>query len=174
MRRSITTVVVAGALIVAAVGGVAVGQSRTSQPVADLEYVVAVSGDSYFGLSRDLGLSCNGTALWAANGRAPLDPGTIVFVPPSCKTTTPPTTTVPPVTVPPTTQPPVTTPPTTTPPVTPAGFVETFDGNTGLDRFDTGIYHRGDLADGTITWPLANLTWPGDHDMACGDPTSTS
>jgi hypothetical protein len=47
---------------------------------------------------------------------------------------------------------------------TPAGqFVETFDGNQGLDRFDFGIYHRDDfLVDMT--------TWTGDHDMNCGLP----
>jgi len=95
-----------------------------------------------------------------------------VFVPPSClvpvvtttTTTVPPTTTTTTTTVPPTT--------TTQPPVT-AGFIETFTGGTGLERFDTGIYHRGDLADGTITWPLAEPTWHGDHDLQCGSPDTT-
>ena len=47
----------------------------------------------------------------------------------------------------------------------PAGaqFVETFDSNSGLGRFDLGIYHRDDV--------LQRVTeWTGDHDMACGSP----
>jgi hypothetical protein len=43
------------------------------------------------------------------------------------------------------------------------GFVETFDGGTGLDRFDTGIYHRDEVL-------VANVSWSGDHDEACGSP----
>lgn len=50
------------------------------------------------------------------------------------------------------------------------GFVESFDGGVGFDRFDYGIYHRGDLDDGTITWPEAAMTWSGDHDLNCGTP----
>jgi len=48
-------------------------------------------------------------------------------------------------------------------------FVETFAGNTGLNRFDTGIFHRGDTADGPSAFPGA-ATWAGDHDMNCGSP----
>jgi hypothetical protein len=55
----------------------------------------------------------------------------------------------------------------------PAGqFVETFTSNTGLERFDTGIYHRGDNANGVSAWPGA-ATWPGDHDLNCGAPDTT-
>lgn len=50
---------------------------------------------------------------------------------------------------------------TTQPPPSGGGFVETFDNNSGLDRFDTGIYHRGNDASGTVQ---------ADHDLACGGP----
>jgi hypothetical protein len=58
-------------------------------------------------------------------------------------------------------------------PAAPAGpaptgqFVETFDGNAGLSRFDSGVYHRDDVL-------VSNLTWMGDHDLACGDPSASS
>jgi hypothetical protein len=53
-------------------------------------------------------------------------------------------------------------------PVVPTGlFVETFTGNTGLDRFDFGVYHRDEFL-------MATTSWQGDHDLACGDPTATS
>ncbi len=42
-------------------------------------------------------------------------------------------------------------------------FVETFDGNVGLDRFDTGIYHRDSVL-------VAQAAWSGDHDVNCGPP----
>jgi hypothetical protein len=48
-------------------------------------------------------------------------------------------------------------------------FVETFTGNTGLDRFNFGVYHRGDALGGP-RWPGAT-SWPGDHDLNCGPPT---
>ena len=41
--------------------------------------------------------------------------------------------------------------------------METFAGNTGLDRFDYGIYHRD-------TDLVRTKTWSGDHDLACGSP----
>jgi hypothetical protein len=57
--------------------------------------------------------------------------------------------------------------PTTAAPAPPTGqFVETFTGNTGLDRFNTGIYHRDESATGMVS----NTTWTGDHDMNCGSP----
>lgn len=80
---------------------------------AELQYVTAVAGDSYYGLVRDLGLGCNGTELWAANGRDPLDPGTVVIIPPACTPASTPPTTAPPTTEPETT-PPSTVPETTT------------------------------------------------------------
>jgi len=46
-----------------------------------------------------------------------------------------------------------------------SGFVVNFDGNTGLDRFRTGVYHRDQ--------PNRSKTWPGDHDPNCGPPTSS-
>lgn len=45
----------------------------------------------------------------------------------------------------------------------PGGFIETFDGNQGLNRFVTGVYHRDDFL-------IAEYAWPGDHDLDCGDP----
>jgi hypothetical protein len=44
-------------------------------------------------------------------------------------------------------------------------FFEGFDGNTGLDRFDTGMYHRDDVL-------VADTSWSGDHDLSCGDPST--
>ncbi len=84
--------------------------------------------------------------------------------------------TTPPPTNPPTTPP--TTPPTPTPPPANAAFVETFDGNTGLDRFRYGVYHRG------VGWQQAGRApvlvgnnnvgaagqWSADHDLSCGSP----
>ena len=62
----------------------------------------------------------------------------------------------------PTTSAPTTPAPTAGP--TPSGtFVETFDGNTGFDRFDYGIYHRDEVL-------VGNTTWTGDHDLSCGSP----
>jgi hypothetical protein len=78
--------------------------------------------------------------------------------------TVPPTTTSPPATtVPPTTQPPPTTtePPITTTPPADVQFVESFDTEASLDRFDYQVHHA---------W-TANSTkaaWPGDHDTSCG------
>ena len=47
---------------------------------------------------------------------------------------------------------------------TPTGqFVETFTGNTGLERFDYGIYHRDEFL-------MATTSWTGDHDLNCGTP----
>lgn len=69
--------------------------------------------------------------------------------------------------VPTTTQPAgTTTPPTSTtqPPPSGGGFVETFDGNSGLDRFVTGVHHRDDFA-----W---TDSWSADHDMNCGSPAT--
>ena len=54
----------------------------------------------------------------------------------------------------------------TTPTAGPGGFVETFDGNGGFDRFDSGVFHRQDGFE-------PNKVWQGDHDESCGDPTTT-
>lgn len=74
----------------------------------------------------------------------------------------PPTTTVPPPTT--TVPPPTTTVPTPTP-----GFMETFDGNTGLDRFDLWVFHRN-----LDVWGfnLHGGKWTGDHDQDCGSPAT--
>lgn len=113
-------VVLAAAAAFAVVGGVSLASSDRA-PVSELEYVVVEAGDTYYGIVAEQGLSCNGTQLWAANGRAPLDPGTIVFIPPSCQqsptTTVPPTTTTTtnPTSTTSTTVPETTVPPDTTP-----------------------------------------------------------
>lgn len=86
---------------------------------------------------------------------APSTTATSTTVAPTTTTTVAPTTTTT-TTVP---------PPTTAPPS--AGFVEMFDENSGLDRFDFGVYHRDDSM-------VAQTSWPGDHDLECGDPTTTS
>ena len=84
--------------------------------------------------------------------------------------TTPETTQAPSPTTPVTTQAPAPTtvpPPVTTPPPGQGGtFFEDFAGNSGLERFQTGVYHRDD--------DVVNVTsWPGDHDLSCGPPTSS-
>ncbi len=62
-------------------------------------------------------------------------------------------------------------PVTTVPPVSPGGqieFSESFDNDTGLDRFDLGVYHRN-LDD--LNWPGGSGgSWTGDHDVNCGSP----
>ncbi len=52
---------------------------------------------------------------------------------------------------------------TTQPPSVGVGFVETFDNNTGLNRFHTGVYHRDEFL-------VSSVTWQGDHDADCGPP----
>ncbi len=50
-----------------------------------------------------------------------------------------------------------------------AAFAATFDGNTGLDAFDTEIHHRN-LRLGDTSGHGFDATWPGDHDMNCSPP----
>jgi hypothetical protein len=57
----------------------------------------------------------------------------------------------------------VSPPPTSTLPPDGVQFVETFDGNSGLDRFVHGIYHRDDFQ-------VSQTEWSGDHDLSCGTP----
>lgn len=52
---------------------------------------------------------------------------------------------------------------TTQPASVGVGFVETFDNNTGLNRFHTGVYHRDEFL-------VSSVTWQGDHDADCGPP----
>ena len=55
-------------------------------------------------------------------------------------------------------------PPAPSPPGAGVGdFVETFDGNRGLDRFTTGVFHRDDVL-------VASTSWSADHDHSCGSP----
>lgn len=58
-------------------------------------------------------------------------------------------------------------------------FSETFDNNTGLNRFRWGVYHRSagyremdqpQLFYGPSNISLAQGSWTGDHDMSCGGP----
>lgn len=42
-------------------------------------------------------------------------------------------------------------------------FIETFDTGAGLERFETGIYHRDEFV-------MAATEWTGDHDLECGAP----
>lgn len=49
-------------------------------------------------------------------------------------------------------------------PMVPTGqFVETFDGNTGFERFNHGVYHRDEFL-------VGQTQWNGDHDLNCGGP----
>lgn len=81
---------------------------------------------------------------------------------PPTTTTDVPTTTVAGTT---TTVTPTTTPTTTTPP-SGAGFVETFDTPDSLDRFDWAVHHAW-------TFGATKQQWPGDHNLACDDATTT-
>lgn len=64
------------------------------------------------------------------------------------------------------------------PPVTSGGFFEDFTGNTGLENFKVGVYHRniGQQVLGEVpeVWGDSNAlhggSWTGDHDLACGSP----
>lgn len=96
-----------------------------------------------------------GTECWR-NGVWVIRPQSVPLSACTAPTTT--TTTVPPPT---TTTPP---PATTTPPAM-GGFVETFVGNAGLERFDHGVFHRDDSFN-------INGTVGGDHDLNCGDPST--
>jgi hypothetical protein len=59
---------------------------------------------------------------------------------------------------------PVPATPTPTPTVSAVAlFVETFDNNTGLDRFDTGVWHRD-------PYLVEQNSWPGDHGPNCEPP----
>jgi hypothetical protein len=61
----------------------------------------------------------------------------------------------------------------------PAKFIETFDGDAGLDRFVWGVYHR-DQGHRFMSDPEPGLgvdnnafvggTWTADHDLTCGSP----
>lgn len=50
---------------------------------------------------------------------------------------------------------------TTQPPSGEGDFVETFDGNAGLNRFVTGVFNRDGATSGTVS---------ADHDLNCGTP----
>jgi hypothetical protein len=99
---------------------------------------------------------------------APTTTSTTTTVAPTTSTTVAPTSTTS-TTVEATTTVPSTT--TTTQPPSPSGFFEDFTGNTGFDRFVTGVYHR----DSTL---VAQTEWPGDHAHGapgedCGEPTTS-
>ena len=74
--------------------------------------------------------------------------------------------------VPPTAEPQVpptaasTPPPDSTPTSPGAVFAGTFDGNSGLDAFDRGVWHRDDSVSSDMQ------TWTGDHDLNCGSPAT--
>jgi hypothetical protein len=55
-------------------------------------------------------------------------------------------------------------------PMSGAAFVETFTGNTGLERFRTGVFHRDADAHGFGLGAPGENTWPADHDHNCGPP----
>ena len=53
--------------------------------------------------------------------------------------------------------------PTSNPDTRSAAFAATFDGNSGLDAFDRGVWHRDDVL-------VGSQSWNGDHDLSCGGP----
>lgn len=179
----------ASAVVAVAAGGVAIAASDR-QSASDLDYVVVEAGDTYYGIVAAEGLSCNGSELRAANGRNPLDPGTIVFIPPYCTvTSTTTTTTVEPstttsstttTTIPPATTTTTMAVPSTTPTVPPApiaAFVETFDTPASMDSLVVQVHNMI----GAVNAPMSasgeggNLpvTFNGDHDEACGGALTT-
>jgi hypothetical protein len=126
---------------------------------------------------------------WTTANFGPASPRTPT---PTTTTTVAPTTTVAATTT--TTRPPTTTtttttstttttmpmPTTTTQPPTGVQFVETFDGNSGLNRFRYGVYHRNlgfyEVGVPGGRWGDGNAghggAWTGDHDLNCGNPTT--
>lgn len=169
--------------------------STPMRPTSDLTQVQASSStETWNQIVSSNALTCTGNYLRQANGVASGSGGTavgvnrIVLIPQICRTpvvtTTVPTTTttVPPVTtttVPPTTSTTTTTvapttsttttivAPTTTLPPSGTQFIETFTAGAGLDRFNYGVYHRDEFI-------VTQTEWQGDHDMMCGDPTTSS
>jgi autotransporter family porin len=111
-----------------------------------------------------------------------------IYTVPGAPSTTTPTTTAPPTTAPATTAPattapattaPATTAPATTaPPPSDAAFAETFAGNSGIDNFRIGVWHRnmGEQELGFAPTRLGDNnaghggSWTGDHGMSCGSP----
>jgi hypothetical protein len=84
---------------------------------------------------------------------------------PTTSTTVAPTTTLASTTTSTATVAPTTTA-TTTAPLSGVQFVETFDGNTGLERFNRGVYHRD-------PHQIDQTQWQGDHDSMCGSPATS-
>ena len=70
------------------IGGAAVAARSDGRvrPIDEFGYVRVESGDSFWSIARELDLACTQTELWAANDRTPLDPGTMVLIPPDCLT----------------------------------------------------------------------------------------
>ncbi len=151
------------AVLAVLLGGVAVA-STPAAPASELKYVTLTAGDTWTSIIESNGFTCSSTVLRDFNNRGTAYAGRGILVPPSCTSpvVTPPTTTTPPPTT--TTPPPTTTTPpptTTTPPVVSVGFVETFTGNVGLDRFERNVWNREGSASGSVS---------ADHDLACGAP----
>jgi hypothetical protein len=94
----------------------------------------------------------------------------IYTVPGGTPATTAPATTAPATTAPAPTVPATTAPPPATQPSSSAAFVETFTGNTGLQRFRMGVFHRDADAHGFGLGAPGERTWPADHDLNCGPP----
>lgn len=176
-RRLLVAAVVA---VLVGVAGMVAVSAGTPRPVTDLAYVEAQAGDSYWGIARQLGLSCTHTELFAANGRAVLDPGTIVLIPPRCQpgvattsttvaatTTAAPTTTVAATTT--TVAPTTTVKPTTTTTSTTSTTVPTPSGVQFFEGFDSDQRSR-------FEWQLQTTNVPperdflGEHDTACLGP----
>jgi hypothetical protein len=109
------------------------------------------------------------TTTAAPTTAAPTTAAPTTAAPTTAAPTTAAPTTAAPTTAAPTTAAPTTAAPSTTaaPTQSPGTFVEAFTGNTGLDRFRTGVYHRN-LAVGYASGHGGS--WTGDHDLSCGSP----
>ena len=194
-RRIIAATVV---LVLGATAAVVSAQEARVRPVDELEYVRVQSGESYASLVSSLGLSCSTAQLRAANGRAVLDPGTIVLIPPDCRvapvtttttTTVAPTTTQAPTTtttVPPTTTtttvaptlPPTTTtttvaPTTTTTTVAPTTTTTTVAPTTTLPPQTSGFVETFSDGEGWRDRFDREVHHRGDHDNPPNPPEST-
>jgi len=180
-----------GLAIVAAlftVSGIVAYGSAERRSVNELEWIANEAGDGWFQIVQDQNLNCTWQELRQANGRIPLDPGTIVFIPPSCSvvptdtTATAPTTTTttvaPSTTVAPTTSSTTTT--TVAPPSIPgAQYVNQFDTAADFDRMFTDLYRRNiDLYGFVPAVYRGTQVFEADHPSTgtngeCGSPYDT-
>lgn len=187
MRRIVSFVAALAVLVSAIVAATLYSTDSEQEPLAFAQVVCSTSliRTNNSG-GNALTINCiTGTPCWR-QGNQTYRPSNVPFsacTPPTTTTTAAPTTTTTTTTtttVATTTAAPTTTttststttsttvPPTTTTTTPPSGvqFVEAFDGNSGLDRFNAGVWHRD-------PYLVETSQWPGDHDLNCGSPATS-